>query len=276
VRVAINQQTICRYRDPASYSVQYLRLTPISGPTQRVLSWKLKGPGNLRAWSDGFGNASHVLVVDEPHQEIRISAIGEVEIADGGRPLLSDAEPHPPELFLRSTRLTEADSRVRRFADGFKPAMTSNLRRGLDGLVAGIRQAVECRPGTSPTPASAGQALDQRTGACHDQAHLFVSCCRTLGVPARTVSGYLCTDSANDGGIASHAWAEAWVDGAGWLSFDVANRMSNAKAHVRLAVGLDYMDAAPLRACRRGGGDLEIDVTITDARKIRERMQQQQ
>ena len=90
-------------------------------------------------------------------------------------------------------------------------------------------------------------------------------------MPARYVSGYLCTDQAGDPGMASHAWAEAWVDGAGWLSFDVTNRMSNAKAHVRVAVGLDYLDAAPVRGMRNGGGgeEMEVEVQVGDARKAK-------
>jgi transglutaminase-like putative cysteine protease len=277
MRVAINHETIYRYHAPAAYSIQYLRLTPVTGPTQRVLSWKLQTPGNLKPWVDGFGNIAHVLVVDEPHEEIRITAVGEVEIADGGKFLLSDPEPHPPELFLRSTRLTDPDERVRRFAGGFKPAVISNPHKGLDKLMAGIRETVEYRPGVTHVATSARQALDAKAGVCQDHAHLFVTCCRSLGVPARYVSGYLCTDTAGDERMASHAWAEAWVEDGGWQSYDVANRMSNAKAHVRVAVGLDYMDAAPIRGLRRGGGseELEVEVSVTDARKIKEKQQQQ-
>jgi len=75
--------------------------------------------------------------------------------------------------------------------------------------------------------------------------------------------------------MASHAWAEAWVDGAGWLSFDVTNRMSNAKAHVRVAVGLDYLDAAPVRGIRNGGGkeEMEVEVQVGDARKAKSELE---
>jgi transglutaminase-like putative cysteine protease len=277
MRVAINHETIYRYRNVTNHSVQYLRLSPISGSGQRVLSWKLASPGNLCAWVDGFGNAAHVLVVEGPHQEIRIKAIGEVEIADLAKPLLADSEPHPPELFLRPTRLTENDERVTRFAGGFKPVLSTNPRKGLDSLVAGIRQNVEAKPGQTQSPATASQALDRRAGGCQDQAHLFISCCRSLGVPARYVSGYLCSDSQDEQGMSNHAWAEAWVDGAGWFSYDVANRMSNAKAHVRVAVGLDYLDTAPIRGLRQGAGneEMEVEVTISDARKLKQKKDQQ-
>jgi transglutaminase-like putative cysteine protease len=277
MRVAINHETIYRYRTETNYSVQYLRLSPTSGAGQRVLSWKLSSPGNLRSWTDGFGNAAHVLVVEGPHQEIRIKAVGEVEITDLGKPLLAEQEPHAPELFLRQTRLTETDDKVVRFAGGFKPGLASNARKGLDSLVAGIRQSIEAKPGQTQSPSTASQALDRRAGGCQDQAHLFISCCRSLGVPARYVSGYLCSDSQEESSMSSHAWAEAWVEGAGWFSYDVANRMSNAKAHVRVAAGLDYLDAAPVRGLRQGAGneEMEVEVTISDARKLKPHRNQQ-
>ncbi|MDR3440065.1 transglutaminase family protein [Telmatospirillum sp.] len=277
MRVAINHETVYRYPAESNYSIQYLRLSPISSISQRVLSWKLSSSGNLRPWVDGFGNAAHVLVVEGPHQEIRVKAIGEVEIADVGKPLLADNEPHPPELYLRSTRLTEADERIQRFAGNFRPALVVNARKGLDGLLAGIRQSVESQANQNQPPATASQSLDRHAGGSREQAHLFVSCCRSLGVPARYVSGYLCSDSHEETGLATHAWAEAWVGDAGWLRYDVANRMSNAKAHVRVAVGLDYLDTAPVRGLRRGAGneEMEIEVNISDARKMKSQNNQQ-
>ena len=271
MRVAISHETVYRYARPADYSIQYLRLTPLSGVTQRVLNWKLVAPAPLVPWTDAFGNSAHVLVMDKPHEEIRVRALGEVEIADAGKPLLSDGEPHAPELYLRETRLTQADAEVRAFARRFLSgdAATASARLGM--LMRGIRDVVEYRPGVSHVATSASEALDAGAGVCQDHAHLFVSCCRAIGVPARYVSGYLCTEDSGDAAMASHAWAEAWVDGAGWLSFDVANRMSNAKAHVRVAVGLDYLDAAPVRGVRRGGhGEaLDVEVVVGDARKLK-------
>ncbi len=275
MRVAISHETVYRYATPADFSIQYLRLTPLSGVTQRVLNWKLFAPVPLIPWTDAFGNAAHVLVMDRAHDEIRVQAVGEVEIADGGKPLLSDGEPHAPELYLRETKLTEADAAVKAFAQKFSAGFADGPRPGLEGLMGGIRDAVDYKPGVTHVATSASQALGASAGVCQDHAHLFVSCCRTLGVPARYVSGYLCTDIVGDGGMASHAWAEVWVDGAGWLSFDVANRMSNAKAHVRVAVGLDYLDAAPVRGIRRGGQgeELDVEVLVGDARQAKSELE---
>jgi transglutaminase-like putative cysteine protease len=88
-------------------------------------------------------------------------------------------------------------------------------------------------------------------GVCQDHTHAFLACARSLGIPARYVSGYLCTEDASH--LASHAWAEAWLDDA-WYSFDVTNELARPERHLKLAVGLDYLDACPVRGMRRGSG----------------------
>ncbi len=134
MRVAISHETVYRYATPADYSIQYLRLTPLSGISQRVLNWKLFAPAPLVPWTDAFGNASHVLVMDRSHDEIRVQAVGEVEIADGGKPLLSDGEMHAPELYLRESKLTEADTEVKAFAQKFLSGFSASPRSGLEGV----------------------------------------------------------------------------------------------------------------------------------------------
>jgi transglutaminase-like putative cysteine protease len=87
-----------------------------------------------------------------------------------------------------------------------------------------------------------------------DQAHVFIACCRHLGVPARFVSGYLhSAKAAVDGYIAGHAWAEAWVANQ-WRGFDLASTRANGEGHLVLAIGADYLDASPIRGVRTGGG----------------------
>ena len=89
---------------------------------------------------------------------------------------------------------------------------------------------------------------------CQDLSHIFIAAARSLGIPARYVGGYF---HRNDGVIeqdAGHAWAEAFVPDLGWVAFDTANGISATDAHVRVAVGLDYLGAAPVRGMRYGGG----------------------
>jgi transglutaminase-like putative cysteine protease len=276
MRVAIHHETVYRYSRPADYSIQYLRLTPRSSGNQRILSWKLELPAPVRPWLDGFGNEAHVLVIDRPHRELCIRARGEVDLLEDGESL-GGAEPLAADTFLRSTRLTAVDDALARFAESFRKQIQETPAAGLKALMLGVREAVEYRSGTTDVTTSAREVFKAKAGVCQDHAHVFIACCRHLGVPARYVSGYLATD--RDGQMASHAWAEALVPAQGFASFDVANRLAPAKHHVKVAVGMDYLDACPVRGFRRGGSgeSLEVEVRVAeDAARLQAMQEQQQ
>jgi transglutaminase-like putative cysteine protease len=267
MRVSIVHETVYRYRSAAAYSIQYLRLSPQASRRQKVLSWKLDAPAPLRPWVDGFGNDAHVLVLDRPHAEIKVRARGQVVVQEASE-VIEEPGPHPPPLFLRPTRLTEAGGALADFADKFRADIRHDPKNTLESLMLGVREHVDYQPGITHSATAATEAFGARAGVCQDHAHIFVACCRRLSIPARYVSGYLGTES--DGRMASHAWAEAWVDGEGWRSYDIANRIRPAGRHVRVAVGLDYLDACPVRGFRRGGlgESLEVEVRVNDAQQI--------
>ena len=116
-------------------------------------------------------------------------------------------------------------------------------------------------PGGTHAGNSAAEAFALGSGVCQDHTHVFVACCRHLGVPARYVSGYLYSDGAQ---VASHAWAEAWTVDR-WRSFDVANSRSAGEQHIKLAIGADYLDACPIRGTRTGGGGEKMDAVASVA-----------
>jgi transglutaminase-like putative cysteine protease len=89
----------------------------------------------------------------------------------------------------------------------------------------------------------------------------MVACCSLPRIPARNLSG--CLHTGNAGEVASHAWADVWIDSQrGWLSVDVTHGVMAGERHCRLAVGRDYLDAAPVRGLRRGGGEETMKVTV--------------
>jgi transglutaminase-like putative cysteine protease len=267
MRLSIVHETEYRYQNPAHYTIQYLRLSPQSSRSQKVLSWQLELPAPARPFLDGFGNSAHVLVIDRPHQEIRIRARGEVEVEDD--PVtLPDPGPHRPDLYMRNTELTTQDEALVRFSEKFRREVTNNREAAIESLMLGVREKVDYQPGVTHSATSAAQAFARGAGVCQDHAHVFVACCRQLQIPARYVSGYLApqkiTADKETGAqaMASHAWAEAWIDGLGWQGFDVANRVRAHGRHVRLAVGLDYLDACPVRGFRRGGSGESMGVEV--------------
>src|SRR5262245_52765291 len=131
----------------------------------------------------------------------------------------------------------------------------------LHALTGAIRDRVDYVPGVTDAHTGAAEALADGKGVCQDHAHIFIAAARTLGIPARYITGYLLLgdDSPSE---AHHAWAEACVDGLGWVGFDVANRICPTDRYVRLAVGLDAGGAAPVVGSRRGGQHELLDVSV--------------
>ncbi|WP_137886847.1 transglutaminase family protein [Pseudomonas sp. 2FE] len=254
MRLSISHDTTYHYEDQVRASIQYLRMTPHDSERQRVLNWQLNLPRPVRAQLDPYGNILHVLTLDEPHESIVIGARGQVEIDE-----LSEAEHERQSAlpFLRVTRLTEPDQALREFAK--EQSKNRRDRTGLIELMHALNAHISYLPGTTAVETSAAEAFAGRQGVCQDHAHAFLACTRSLGIPARYVSGYLYTDSSAH--LASHAWAEAWLDG-GWYSFDVTNCLAKPERHLKLAVGLDYLDACPVRGMRRGGGSEQMHAHV--------------
>jgi transglutaminase-like putative cysteine protease len=258
MRLSIRHETTYRYTTPAHYSIQQLRLTPRIEPHQRVLNWRIEAPGRLQRFTDAYGNVTHTLVLTAPHDAIRILVTGSVDIgatAGGADP----SDELSPLVFAVATPLTAADEPVREFAG-------RNLRkkdRATDflALAESICTAVAYESGITEVTSTAAHALGMGRGVCQDHAHLFIACCRTAGVPARYVSGYV--DPGHSDQAASHAWAEVWIEGEGWVSVDVTHRVLAREQHCRLAIGRDYLSAAPIRGVRTGGGEESLRVQVS-------------
>jgi transglutaminase-like putative cysteine protease len=128
-------------------------------------------------------------------------------------------------------------------------------------LMNAVRDKVDYVIGVTDAHTSAAEALSDGQGVCQDHAHIFISAARVMGVPARYVNGYFLTDT-DEPSEAHHAWAEAYIEGLGWLGFDPANGICPTDHYVRLACGLDAGSAAPIRGTRRGGTDEVLDVLV--------------
>jgi transglutaminase-like putative cysteine protease len=250
LKLLIDHETHYSYETQVRASTQYLRLTPVDSTRQKVLEWKLEAPGSLVRTVDGYGNVLHVLTIDRPVQVIRIRATGVVETRaatdDGADPM-----PLSPLFFTRVTALTRVDEPLAAFAEGYR--RRAGTPSGLADLAAAILKKMPFKPGDTHVSSSAAEAFGIGSGVCQDHAHVFIACCRHLGVPARYVSGYVYSAGQDYADVASHAWAEAWVVDR-WRSFDIANNRAAGEDHVRVATGGDYYDACPIRGVRTGGG----------------------
>jgi transglutaminase-like putative cysteine protease len=262
MRIRIAHETRYEYESPAKSVLQLLRLTPREHEGQHVLHWhvELDGDYRLRAGEDALGNITHLFSAVGPIKRLVARVTGEVETHDTGGVVLGAVERFPPRVFLRDTPLTEPDPALRTYAARFAGAEDGALAR-LHDLLAALHQDMAFDTGATDAATSAAQAFARTRGVCQDLAHVFIVCARLMGVPARYVSGHLARDDGGDQ-EAAHAWAEAYVETLGWVGFDPANCLSPTPAYVRVAIGLDYLGAAPVRGSRYGGGTEHLDVRL--------------
>ena len=273
-RISIEHVTRYRYAGEASYSVQSLRLTPATFDGHSVVDWQMtvEPAAQTIAGRDGFGNVVHLLTVTVPHSEIVIRAAGAVDVEDRTGVVRGLSSGVPPHVFLRRTALTMPDAQIAAIADstrGLEPIPR------LHAMMEAIRDRVAYETGATSTETTAAAALAHGVGVCQDHAHIFLAAARAAGFPARYVTGYLLVD---DGAPAEahHAWAEAWVEGLGWIGFDVANRVCPTDRYVRMAAALDARYAAPIRGSRRGGDAEQLDVEVKVRQQATQQSQSQQ
>jgi len=259
VRIRIDYTTAYTYAAPAHGVIQLLRLQPRSGHDQLVSRWRIDvdADGSLRPGTDAFGNWTHLFTTDAPVRRLTLTCTGEVDTAEAHGAVRGFAEPLPAVVFLRATALTTPDPAITAFAQRLGDGPVLDRLHGLNAALYGMMTFDAAATGTGT---DAAQAFAQASGVCQDYTHIFCTAARSLGVPARYVSGHYVRSQLQPAG---HAWAEALVPDLGWVGFDPTNGISTTPAHVRVAVGLDYLDAAPVRGARRGGGTETMAVTVS-------------
>jgi len=266
MRLRIAQSMLHRYDPAAAGVIQVLRLTPRNHEGQFVIDWRIDISADVRlnAHEDAFGNLIHVFTADGPFEALSVKVNGEVETQDTNGVVRGAVERFPPNLFLRDTSLTQADSRIRDFARDVRAADGGNVLAELHGLMERLHDEMTGEADASPAAPTAVDAFARKRGVARDVTHVFIAAAHSLGIPARYVAGYFSAAGAaetiaEDGG---HAWAEAFVPGLGWVGFDAVNCVCPTDAYVRVAVGLDTLGTAPVRGTRYGAGDETVAVAI--------------
>lgn len=278
MKLLVRHQTFYRYAATAGRVAMRLKLMPVDTPTQTVQDWRVSindAPiTNFRRNSYGemetiwirHDRLDHAVIVTEGLVETREShgVVGHLDSRVDTR------------YFLRDTPLTQASDGIAAMAR-LAPPGESPLAQ-LHALSAAVSDAVHYRAGVTTSATTAAQAFALGAGVCQDHAQIFIAAARTLGRPARYVSGYLL---AGDGSALheTHGWAEAHVPGLGWIGFDPSNRVCVTERYVRLASGLDADDAAPIRGSVTVAGDIWIDADVRIAQAedgVEERQLQRQ
>jgi len=264
MRLAIRHTTSYRFATPVHHGIQRLRLTPKATQGQTILSWSMdyEGAHEELAYDDQNHNHVTLIGVEEGTQEVKVTCHGEVRTEDKAGVIGLHSGHLPLWAFLGHTPLTKPGPRIRQ--------LIASVERSGEGMVptlhnlsATIRERVEYATGSTGVRTTAEESVIAGQGVCQDHAHIFISAARALEIPARYVSGYLMLNDRIDQ-EATHAWAEAWVQGLGWVGFDVSNGISPDPRYVRVATGRDYRDAAPITGISSGSltEDLSVDIAV--------------
>jgi transglutaminase-like putative cysteine protease len=271
MRIAVRHETHYTYATPPKSIIQLLRLTPRSHEGQHVISWRIDCDADckLKCGEDAFGNITHTFTVSQRVSSLSLIVEGNVETFDTAGVIRHAVERFPPTLYLRDTSLTEASAEIE---DLGKSCLAKGPLDGLHELMARIHAHMQFDKDPTHTATTAKDAWSLARGVCQDYAHVFIAAARAGGIPTRYVSGHFFRDDGVVEQEAGHAWAEAYVADLGWVGFDPANCICPHESHVRVACGLDYLDAAPVRGAQNAGAgeSLKVNVAVSQARSQRQ------
>jgi len=261
MKLKISHTTKYTYDAPVLYGLQQVRLIPASDRHQTVLNWKVDviGGDEELTFFDQYRNKCMLIKAHDGATEMELTVSGDIEThsSDGIYGMVYGAAPlwH----FVQATERTRAGPGIQALSKLI--TNTAGSLEELHRLSAAILAATPYIQTATTVATTAEDALSAGGGVCQDHAQIFIATLRCAGIPARYVSGYLMMDDRIDQD-ASHAWAEAHVDGLGWVAFDVSNGISPDERYVRLATGRDSKDAAPVSGMTLGNALETMHVSL--------------
>lgn len=278
VRFRINHRTTYQYAEAVSHSHNEAQLIPRALPHQRIIDSRISihpPAARTQERTDYFGNRLLYFAVQTPHKDLEIVSDTLLEIepaqgAQGRNPAIPESMPwekaalalsEEPEFYefrTASQHVPLLDAAREYALESFRPGR--GLFESVWDLNVRIHTDFKYAPGTTTIGTTVAEVLKQRKGVCQDFTHLALSCIRSLGIPARYVSGYIESARSREdrekltGADASHAWFSVCIPGHGWQDFDPTNRKMPEDQHITVSLGRDYSDIAPLKGILFGGG----------------------
>jgi transglutaminase-like putative cysteine protease len=281
----ILHKTIYEYAAPVTVSHHVARLEPRPTPLQEREQFSLKifpEPALRKSRPDYFGNRLCFFSIQEVHSRLEIIAHSRVSINPnkpaGGDPstpwenvVSMFRDPVSPEVvepyqFIFDSPQASASQELADYAmENFPKGLP--LLMGLQSLNARIHKDFKYDPKATTVATPLDEVWKKRRGVCQDFAHLGIACLRSIGIPARYVSGYLRTHPPEGkerlvGADASHAWFAVFCPGVGWVDFDPTNNIRPGEEHITVAMGRDFADVSPVAGVITGGGAHEVKVSV--------------
>lgn len=261
MKLLVRHQTVYRYAASAGRVAMRLKLMPVDTPAQTVLEWQVSVNGEpiTGFHPNSYGEREAIWIRHDRLDHATIVAEGLVDTRESHGVVGHLSSRVDTRYFLRDTSLTRASAGIAAMARDL-PEQDGPLAT-LHALSAAVSDAVQYRAGVTTSNTTAAQAFALGAGVCQDHAQVFIAAARTIGIPARYVSGYLL---AGDGDALheTHGWAEAYLPQLGWIGFDPSNRVCVTERYLRIASGLDADEAAPIRGSVTVAGDIWIDADV--------------
>lgn len=264
MRLRVFHRTTYCYRDPVSDSYNEVRLRPATEDKSRLEFFLLqvKPPVNLKHRRDGWFNYVHYFEVPEPHAELVIESQCTVNTTNpyaGGPPTgvaircLKTGLDDMMAPFVGDSRYVDVSPEAWRLGIDIRDGR-EDVFETAEAVMHHIFREWKYVPNTTSAATHMNEVMAARQGVCQDFTHVMIGVCRSLGIPARYVSGYLYNGPEANlrGAEASHAWCEVYVPGRGWFGLDPTNDTRADERHVKIATGRDYQDAAPVSGFFQG------------------------
>ncbi|SLM32406.1 putative transglutaminase protein [Desulfamplus magnetovallimortis] len=285
MKYKISHTTRYQYGEPASISHNELYLTPRNTPSQRCLDRSitlLPKPSVLSQRVDYFGNTVTSTTIQEQHNVMEITAESQILLTPLLQPIPEQTQPWENVINTVWQHTTQEDLEAFQFifASPMIPVGKQYAEWAQDIFLPGapvLKAAMELTgkifkefkydPQATTTTTPVETAFDIKRGVCQDFAHIQIACLRSLGLPARYISGYLHTLPPPGkpkliGSDASHAWLAIYIPGSGWVDLDPTNNVIPTDQHLTLAWGRDYSDVTPVKGTVLGGGQHQLSVAV--------------
>ena len=282
----VRHETVYDYEDRVSVAHHVLRLTPRDLPGQHCRNSKIAispaPPAPVISHRDYFGNCVTSFSLQEPHDKLTVEVSSDLEVLPLAMPDFSqspawefvrDSLPQDHSQaglnayqFVFDSKRVSGSVELAAYARDSFPAGRPILAAMLD-LTTRINQDFRFDTKATEVTTPVETFFEKRRGVCQDFSHLQIACMRSLGLPARYISGYLRTMPPKGkprliGADASHAWCSTWCPGVGWVDFDPTNNCVPSDGHITVAWGRDYSDVSPIHGVLLGGAKHTLHVGV--------------
>lgn len=270
---SIHHITRYEYSRPVKESLNQIKIHPQSSDVQQVLKHELLISMNpeLHLFEDYWGNRTGIFTIVPPHQSLVINSRLLVQTQAISRSFLDTCSGKEARPYTNNIQLTEllqperinSQKVIKQIADAVYDD-SKNLPHIVQHCSEYIFHHFRYIKGITDFETTVDEILQHKSGVCQDFAHILLQLLRTLGIPCRYVSGYICPNkNGMRGEGATHAWVEAWIPGAGWVGIDPTNNVWVTENHIKLAVGRNFKDCSPVKGTFKGAARQHLSVFVS-------------